>query len=406
MTTKLSPDLAIDKLLELPVSPSVESVPLQHAYGRVLAQDVFITIPAPPFDRSPFDGYALRGEDTAHASKASPVTLRITEEIPAGKVPTMAVAPGEAAKILTGAPVPDGANTVVKYEDTEFTIENVKIFQPVRPDTNIVRRGEDTAEGSLAAAKGSVICAATAGVLASQGLGEVTVFKKPLVGIINTGTELLEPGQAQESAKIYNSNFYSVGGYLKAMGTDVVNGGTVADDPDLIAARIKEAFESCSMVVTTGGASVGDYDWAVTAAQKLGAEILFWKVSMKPGGSILAASCGGKLLLGLSGNPGAALLGLLRIALPYVRKLCGREDLLLESIQVFLTDDLKKDSPGLRLLRGRLEIKAGRATFVQMDGQGNGIMSSFIGCDLIGQIPAGSPPLDAGTEISALVVKL
>lgn len=405
MRNNIHPDEAARLIAEIPVFPATETVPLADCVGRVLAKDVFITIPAPPFDRSPFDGYALRAADTAAATKETPVTLTITEELPAGTQPTMPVGPMQAAKILTGAPIPQGADTVIKYEDTEFTEETVKIFAPLKANSNIVYRGEDVPEGSLAAPGGTIICAAAAGILASQGMAEVEVFKKPSVAIINTGTELLQPGDAPEPAKIYNSNAQTVAGYLEFFGALPVQKGTVEDDPKLIAEKIAAAFETCDMVITTGGASVGDYDWAVSAAELLGAEVLFWKTNMKPGGSLMAANCGGKLLLGLSGNPGAALLGLIRVALPYLKKLCGKKDIYPRWIKAYLSDDVKKASPKLRILRGRLVIEDGKAVFREMEGQGNGTMSSFIGCDLLGQIPAGSPPVSAGTLIEAMVIE-
>ncbi|MBQ9980288.1 MAG: molybdopterin molybdotransferase MoeA [Oscillospiraceae bacterium] len=405
MRKNLHPDEAARLIAEMPVKIEKESVALERCVGRVLAEDVFITIPAPPFDRSPFDGYALRAADTAGASSENPVTLTITEELPAGTEPTMPVGKMQAAKILTGAPIPVGADTVIKYEETEFTDKFVKIFTPLKADTNIVYRGEDVPEGSLAAAGGSIICAATAGIFASQGLAFVDVVKKPRVAIINTGTELLRPGDPPQPAKIYNSNAQTVAGYLEFFGAEPVQKGTVEDDPKLIAEKISDAFRTCDMVITTGGASVGDYDWAVGAAELLGAEVLFWKTNMKPGGSLMAANCGGKLLLGLSGNPGAALLGLIRVALPYLKKLCGKKDIYPRWIKAYLSSDVKKASPKLRILRGRLKIEDGKAVFEEMDGQGNGTMSSFIGCDLLGQIPAGSPPVSAGTLIEAMVIE-
>ncbi|SHH78095.1 molybdopterin molybdotransferase [Sporobacter termitidis DSM 10068] len=401
MLKNIEADAARDMLCALPVTCRTETAGLRDAPDRVLAEDVTARINTPPFDRSPFDGYAFRGEDTKNATREKPAVLKITEELPAGKAPTIKVTVGYAAKILTGAPIPEGANATIKYELTEFTKDEVRIFELVAPDSDIVRAGDDIRAGTHIAEKGAMITAPLVGILASQGIEHVAVYKKPVISILNTGTELTEVGQPLSPAMIYNSNVYTLSGYLRDMGAAPKNAGVVPDLPDAIADRISAALRESDMVVTTGGASVGDYDWAVTSAERLGAEVLFWKINMKPGGSIMAAVKDGKVILGLSGNPGAAVLGLLRIALPYVRKLCGRTDVMPPVIDVFLKEPLTKPSPKLRLLRGRLELSAGRAYFAENEGQSNGAVSSLFGCDLLGEIAAGSPPLPAGTIIKA-----
>ena len=401
MANKITVKEAMDLLAALPTVPGVETIPLFKAQRRILAEDMFAVVNVPPFDRSPYDGYAFRGEDTVNASKETPVTLRITEEIPAGKAPEGEVTPGTAAKILTGAPVPWGANAIVKYETTEFTEEYVKIFEAVKPNTDIVYAGEDVKEGQKLAEKGQVITPAVAGTLAGQGLAEVKVFRRPRAMVMCTGSELLEPGEAPQPAKIYNSNIYTISAYLESLGVDCTSGGSMPDEPELIAGHIKAALEDYDLVVTTGGASVGDYDYAARSAELTGAKVLFWKIAMKPGGSVVAAERDGKLILSLSGNPGAAITTLLRIASPYIKGLCGRKDTALEAMELVMKEAFKKKSPQQRLVRGRLSIENGVAYFISQDGQGNGVVSSFIGCDVLGEIPAGSPPVAAGEKILA-----
>ncbi len=401
MQNRISTDTAQNILLALPVVLKSERVEISDALERVAAQDIYAHTPVPPFDKSPFDGYAFRAEDTEKASHAAPVILSITEEIAAGAVATIDITAGKAAKILTGAPVPPGANTTVKYESTEFTETEVKVFEPVKPNTNIVYAGEDIAAGELILAKGTLISSPVLGLLAGQGISKVEVYVKPTIAIINTGSELIEPGNPRHGGKIYNSNLYVLNGYLNSMGAIPVNFGIVVDDCKEIVNKIESALNTADMVITTGGASVGDYDWAITAAKMLGAQVLFWKTEMKPGGSIMAAVKNNKLILGISGNPGAAILGLMRIGWPYIKKLCGRDDVFLPVIDVLLKKPVKKHSPQLRILRGRLEIEKGQAYFVENDGQGNGIASSFVGCDLLAEIPQGSPPLPVLTMVRA-----
>ncbi len=202
----------------------MESVPLEESIGRVLSKDIYTTLPIPPYDRSPFDGYAFRGADTAEAAAAAPAVLRIIEEIPAGQMPSMDITQGTAAKILTGGFIPKGADAIQKFELTEYGPDTVKIPAPVPAGSNIVRAGEDIPAGSLAAAAGTLVTGPQLGVIASQGLASVSVFQRPVVSIVSTGSELLEAGQPWQDAKIYDSNFYTLLGYLTAQGAAVVSG--------------------------------------------------------------------------------------------------------------------------------------------------------------------------------------
>ncbi len=393
--------LAADWLLDRVNPVSTEHIELALALDRVLAEDYLAAIPIPPFDRSPYDGYAFRGEDTRSASPAEPCVLRVLETIPAGSQPRQPVTPGTASRIMTGAPIPEGANATIKYEVTTWNDQEVRLFNPVLPNTDIVRAGEDIGPGEQIARRGTVVSPAIMGLLASQGIDQIEVFTKPVIAVLTGGSELVRAGQRLEPAQIYNSNIETLRGYIQLFGACLIDGGGMPDQPEAMAGCIREAAGQADLVITTGGASVGDCDYMIQALQRVGADILFWKCQMKPGGSILAATLDGKLILGLSGNPGAALLGLLRIALPAIRKLCGRQDTNLEVIQVRLKQPLSKKSPKMRLLRGRLQIEDGQAYLVENPGQGNGIVSSFVGCDLLGEIPAGSDSLPAETLVKA-----
>ena len=392
---------AVETLLGLPVELKTEHVAIGDAFDRVLAEDVAAVIPYPPFERSPFDGYAFRASDVSGASKETPVTLTINQEIPAGSPSVLDISEGFAAKILTGAPIPSGADTVVKFEDTDFTDKTVTVFEPSKSGKNIVLAGEDITVGTILAVKGTVISQALMGLFASQGLKTVPVNKKPVISILNTGTELAELGLPLKPGMIYNSSTYTLRGFLMAMGAEFSDAGVVVDDEKEIAARIKAALETSDMVITTGGASVGDYDCAVRAAEYAGGEILFWKIKMRPGGSLLAYFLDGKLVLALSGNPGAAILGLLRLGLPFIRKLCGRSDVMPETCRVHIAEEMTKKSAVPRIVRGYLDIREGEAWFVENAGQGGGDISSFLRCDLLAEIPADCTPLPKGTLVTA-----
>ncbi len=399
MRKQIPADDARDLLLSQPAAPRIERMRLADAAGRVLAETVTAHMALPPFDKSPYDGYALRAEDTADASPAHPVTLSLTEEIPAGSAPQLPVGPGQAAKILTGAPIPPGADVTVKYEKTVFTDRSVTLTAPLKPDTDIVRTGEDIAPGDVLAEAGTVIDPAVCAMLAGQGMTEAPVFVRPRVHLIATGSELAAPGQALAAAQIYDTNTALLTGYLTRLGIEVTDGGILPDESETIASAIECALAGSDLVITTGGASVGDYDWSVRTAEMIGAEVLFWKTAMKPGGSIMAAVRDGKVILGLSGNPGAAVIGLHRIAMPYLKKLCGRAAVLPTALEAYLARDFGKKSPQLRMVRGHLDFSEGRVLFCAHDGQGNGAVRSLAGCDAFAEIPAGSPPLRAGTKV-------
>jgi len=392
---------ALNLLLNVPVKLDIEAIAIEEALGRVSAENVTAGVPFPPFDRSPFDGYALLGEDTANASRENPVTLYVGQEIPAGGTPKEAVTTGRAAKILTGAPIPSGADAVIKFEDTEFTEDTVTLFAPIGAGINIVRMGEDIPVGAGIVEGGKEIVPAVMGLLAAQGLKTVKVFKRPFISVINTGSELAELGRPLPPGMIYNSSMFTLQGFISILGADFRDGGIVDDDEKLIAERIRAEIAVSDMVITTGGASVGDYDKAAEAAEYAGADILFWKVRMRPGGSLLAYVLNGKLVLALSGNPGAAVLGLLLMGLPFINKLRGLSDVLPEECVVRLAEDIKKKSPRKRIMRGYLKIQDGEALFVENTGQGGGDISSLIRCDLMVEIPEGSPPLPAGTRVKA-----
>ncbi|MDR0886688.1 MAG: molybdopterin molybdotransferase MoeA [Clostridiales Family XIII bacterium] len=392
---------AKEMILSLSGCVSVETISIDTALNRVIADDFIAHIAAPPFARSAFDGYAFRSEDVAHASKQSPVTLQIAEEVPAGHVPTVFVEQGHAAKILTGAPIPDGVDTVIKFELTKFDDDSVTIFSPVPKYDNIVPAGEDYPEGKVLIKKGCVITPAVIGMIASQGLDTVEVYRRPRVSMINVGSELVPLGESLSAAMIYNSSGYVLGGYFEDAGADFHNAELVNDEPGDIIAAIESVYDDSDIIVTTGGASTGDYDCAYRVCEQMNGDVLFWKIAMRPGGAILAYTLRGKLILSLSGNPGAAVLGLLYVGIPYLKKLSGRVDVLYEEVEVLLREALTKKNPKTRLVRGWLEIEHGKAYFAAEPNQRGGDLSSLIHCDLLVELPAGTPPLPAGACVKA-----
>ena len=382
----------------------VERVPLLEADGRVLAENVTAAGDVPPFDRSPYDGYAFRAADTAGADEAHPVTLFVLEEVPAGSMWSREVVAGTATKILTGAPIPPGADAVTKYEDTVFTAETVTISEAFSSGDNVIPRGEDVQKGQLLAEAGTVIDSALLGTLAAQGITEPRCYGVPRVGIITTGSELIGPGEPRSGGKIVNTNRYTFYAAVRRSGCEPVIIGTPGDDPQAIAGAMNEALDTCDLVISTGGVSVGDYDFTPDAMARTGAELLIRTLFLKPGGASAYALRDGKLLCGLSGNPASALTNFYAVVLPVLRKLQGLREPRLTEISVTLAEDFRKKSPKTRLIRGTLDLAEGTARMHVSKAQGNGVLHSLIGCDLLAEIPAGSPRLPAGTRLSAYLI--
>lgn len=390
------------RLLEaIPIDHEQEEVDISRAKGRITAEAVIAKEMIPPFARSPLDGYAFCSKDTVHASKQNPVTLRIVEEIPAGTFPVHEIVPGTAAKILTGAPIPNGADAVTRFEDTVFDDKTVQIMAPFAPNANIVKAGEDIAIGTRVVEKGTVITPSTAGLLASLGVARPKVVHKPVITIVSTGDELLDVYQPLAPAKIRNSSQFMLGGYIEDLGVTVLHGGIAKDTAFGIARSIRTALDSSDMVITTGGVSVGDYDLVPEAMKLLGARILFRKIAIKPGGAVAAAELDGKLILGLSGNPSSALITLQVLGIPFIHRLQGRAQCGLPKIAVRMKEKYEKTSPKGRYIRGRLVIENGEAFFEPIESQENGSVSSSRGCDLIAEIPPKTGAIEQGTLISA-----
>ena len=389
-------------LLLLQAHPTeAEEVPVAQADGRVLAEDIISKENIPPFDRSPYDGYALIAADTVHASQDTPVSLKVIEEVPAGYAPVHRLNPGQAIKILTGAPVPSGATAIVKYEDTNFTEKEVTIFSPCREGSNIVPLGEDVREGELVVEKGRLISPALVGLMAGLGYERVRVYRRLSAALLSTGDELVPIGETLQPGKIRNSSIYTIASYLERWGVKASMLGIEKDQAQRIAEKIREGLSDHDFIITTGGVSVGDYDMVLESLKILEAKILFWKVKMKPGMAFVGALWKGKFILALSGNPSAAAVSLFMLGKPLIQKMAGMKEYATEEIRVKMLDDFQKKSPSRRFLPGTLEIVDGEAWIRFARKQGNGMLNPMRDCEILGEIKAGSPPMTKGSIIRA-----
>lgn len=392
------------KILDAVTIVPTETIPLGDAYGRVLAMDVVAMEDVPSFDRSPLDGYAFRAEDTSGASKETPVTLKVIDYIPAGDISHVPVTKGTAVRLMTGAPVPEGADCVCKYEETEFTEQEVKIFCPGKQNDNIIRKGEDVVKGTVLAEKGTLIDSGLMGTLAGQNIPEPLVYKQICAGIIATGSELVPVGQEPGPGMIIDTNEYTLTGAMEHMGFRVRRYGIADDTEEAIADILKKAMQECDVILITGGASVGDFDVTPKAMEKAGIRLLFQGVDMKPGKACEYGVCGEKLVCGLSGHPSSSLTNLLLVGLAGLRKMSGIKDYMPKEIDLVLANDFGKHSKNDRVIRGTLMIEDGIAKIRVPKGQGNVMISSTIGSDCVAVVPGGRGPLKAGDKIKGYLI--
>ena len=393
----------LDAAAALPV-PATERVPLDDACGRIAARDLCARMDQPPFDRSPLDGYALHSADTAGAGEETPVTLPVVMKLYAGDAPAAALPAGCAARIMTGAPLPPGADCVLMQELTDGGEEQVRIYAQLQPNANVVFRGEDIAAGTPIAAAGTVLTPAHIGVLAGQGIPDAEVFRPLTVGVLATGSELLEAGEAWAPGKIYDANGIQNAARLRQLGF-AVNRRHCSDDPEEIACEMRELLAECDAVITSGGVSVGQKDYLPAVLEQLNADILFAGVAQKPGSPMLAGKIDGKLVFCLSGNPFAAAATLEQYAVPALLRAAGRceKSCLLPRTTRTLTTGFSKPSKGNRYLRAK--AMGGSVT---IPGEGNaeahssGSLSAMIGCNCLVELPAGSGPVTPGEEVEVL----
>ena len=419
------------ELLISRVSPvGTEEVDLEKCAGRILGADITAGEDVPSFDRSPYDGYAFRAEDTADASEENPVTLQVLENIRAGQMPVREVVPGTAIRLMTGAPIPVGADAVCKYEDTSFTDSSVTLKMSYRSGENIVTAGEDIRQGTLVLEKGYRIDPGMVGTLASLGVMRVPVYRKPLVGILSTGDEVVEAGEPLPPGKIRNSNRYTIATALQSIGMETIYLGQAADTVESIAELIRqgeqgkallssEAGRPCDVLISTGGVSVGDYDLVPDAMEACGYELLTRGVAMKPGmacaygvkpfssggGSLTEAEVGGeRLMLGLSGNPASSLTNLQCVCYPALRKMMGLTEYGHQALLMKLGNDIRKTGKGTRFVRGRTVIREGELLFESPSEQGNVVISSAARCDAYGVLTGMKAPVAEGTMIEGFLV--
>lgn len=373
-----------------------ECISLWDAAGRVLAEDAVAKRNQPPFSRSPLDGYAVRSQDVEGASKVQSVKLQVIDEVTAGHVSDKILAEGCAIRIMTGAPIPLGADGVIRQEDTDYGEEVVEIYQGIKAYQNYCFAGEDYKAGTTLLSEGTVLGAVEIGILASLGMESVTVYRRPKIALLTTGDEVVLPGEALLPGKIYDSNLYTLGSRMRMWNLDVVMKERAGDVAELVAERIREAAKAADIILTTGGVSVGKKDIMHDVLKLLRAERLFWRITIKPGMPTLCAVYEGKLLICLSGNPFGAAVNLELLVRPLLEKMTGDKRFALCKKQAVIRAEFLKSSPVTRYVRafykdGEVGIPEG--------SNASGILSSMAGCNALIEIPAGTEAVHVGDKV-------
>ncbi|HYB13063.1 MAG TPA: gephyrin-like molybdotransferase Glp, partial [Myxococcota bacterium] len=377
-----------------------ETVASADALGRILAERVVSTRTLPPADNSAMDGYAIRSADLGAATAAAPVALRVVFEVAAGSRPERALAPGEAARIFTGAPIPPGADSVVKQEDTEREGGLVRVRVAPRKGENVRAAGEDVGAGDLVFESGAELGPAALGLLASLGRSVVAVHQRPRVAVVSGGDELIEPDRALLDGKIVSSNSYTLSAQCRLAGAEPIYLGIARDAPEALEERLL-AGSRADLIVSSGGVSVGDRDYVRPVLEKLGCRLIFWGVEMKPGYPIVFGRFGetGPLVFGLPGNPVSAMVTFEQFVRPALRKMAGHKAWFRPVIRATLADPFEKAAGRMHFVRVSLEPKAdapGEFVARSTGSQSSGALRSMALAQGLLILPAAHTRLRAG----------
>jgi molybdopterin molybdotransferase len=379
--------------------PVSEEVLLDQLLGRVLAVDITASCSLPRFTNAAMDGFAVQWQDIEHASQDSPARLQVTQQIPAGLLSPLAVVSGGCAEIMTGAPLPEGADTVVAFEDTSgFGSPFVDIFRSLKPGANVRYGGEEVVEGERLLCKGESVSPAHIAVLASFGYASAAVQQKPRVSIVTVGDELRLPGEKVSGAEIYNCNLFMLAAACRSIGIDPVGLRHVADDRKLLRDVLAHSLAECDLLITVGGISTGEYDFVQEELYALGVQKKFWKVAQKPGKPLyFGSAANGKPVFSLPGNPVSALVCFIEYCLP---ALCGLQGKALpDKLRATLTEPFPCDKKRHRFLLGTVWLDKGQLLCKTTSRVESHMITSLTGSNCLLEAGASSEPLVAGSGI-------
>ena len=400
---------AVARIVEGIAPLAVESVGLGEALGRVLAADVRSPITLPHWANSAMDGYAVRGVDIAGARAESPVTLPVLETIAAGAFPTRALGAGEATRIMTGAPIPEGADTVVRVEDTDAGLTEVQVRNDRDREKNIRRRGEDLTEGTIALPVGMPLGAAQIGVLASIGQASVAVHRRPCVAILGSGDELVDVDRFDEvraGRKIVSSNAHTLDALVRLNGGIPIALGHAVDTREAMRALLERALaKRPDLIVTSAGVSVGEFDHTRAALEEMGAQMALWRVRMRPGAPVGFGTIAGIPWIGLPGNPVSVMVTFELFVRPTIRRMLGHTRLHRRPVAVTLEEPVRIGAKLTHFLRAIVTTQPDGSLTARLTGpQGSGILTSMSLANALLVIPEDRPEVSAGERLSALLL--
>jgi molybdopterin molybdotransferase len=387
------------------VSPTAqEEIAITDALGMALADAAVTPLDLPPWDNSAMDGFAVRAADIAAATRASPVELKLVESVQAGGFPALAVGAREAIKIMTGAPIPEGADSVVRVEHTEQSGDVVRVFSATDAHRNIRPRGEDVKANETVLPAGSMLRPGEIGLLASIGLARVNVHRRPVVAILSTGDELVDLRDFDEvraGRKIVNSNSYALAAAVRAVGAEPLVLGIARDDRNDLRVRLTSGL-SADVLVTSAGASVGEHDLVKDVLEELGAKTDFWRVRIRPGSPFSFARIGALPVFGLPGNPVSAVVTFEILVKPALRRMLGRSSLHSPVVTARLATPVKTTTGLTQFMRVRLHREYGTLVATLTGPQGSGILSSVVKADGLMVVPEDVGEIAAGSEVNVV----
>ncbi|HMK52162.1 MAG TPA: gephyrin-like molybdotransferase Glp [Thermodesulfobacteriota bacterium] len=394
----ISFDEALNNILSHIAPLGFEKVPLLQSLGRVIGEDAFAKWDIPPFDNSAMDGYALRFEDVEKASPDHPARLEVIEDLPAGSLSKKTIGRGQAIRIMTGAPIPKGADAVIPVEDTKKGDGFVSIFKNALLGENIRKAGEDVRKGDRIISRGDIIRPAEVGMLASVGRSSVSVYQKPLVAILCTGDELVDVDENLEEGKIISSNSYTLAAQVEDCGAVPVQLGIAKDRKEEIEKKLRQGIRA-DVLISSAGVSVGDYDFVKDVLGDLGMKMAFWQVAMKPGKPLAFGTIQGKPVFGLPGNPVSSMVSFEQFVRPSLLKMMGHRQIFRPVVEVFLQDEIEK-KPGRRhFIRAFVSFKEGSYFATTTGDQGSGILRSMVKANGLIIIPEDQEIARAGEKV-------
>lgn len=399
MKSFISLEEAIDILDENVKAIGTEEVELIKATGRIISDDIYSKIDNPPFNKSAMDGYAIIAEDSYDFNE-----IKVVDKVFAGEVSKTEITNKVAVKIMTGAPIPKGANAVIKQEDTiKKNNEFIILKKKIRENENICFKGEDIKKDALLVKKNKKLNFADIGIIASAGISKVKVFKQPKIAFISTGDEVVDVGNKLIEGKIYNSNKYSIISRVFELGYDICEIQHAGDVEEKIGNYIKKLSKDFDLIITTGGVSVGERDLLNKAINKINGKRLFWKVKMKPGSAVLCSIVNNSIIISLSGNPTAALTAFELFVKTSLEKLCGKEKIEIKREKAILCDSFNKKSPQRRFIRGRVEIREEKQNvYITQVKSGNGILTSNLNSNCMIEVEAGNEGVYCGNIVNII----